>query len=245
MGWSPFDTSFASLSEPLRPLGDGKRRIQRLLFQYKANFVPLRDALPKVIVTLPLKKKCATVYPFLMKTFSIISLGILLALTSPSFALAAKLDLKPGLWEVSMKMKGDEATQLKTEMAKALAGLPAAQRKQAEAMMAAQGGADALMNRAVSTCYTKEGLEKPETLATDSEGDCQNKITEQTSKRIKVSFSCKDGTTGSGEWNLKSSTAYNGSMQMKRKTGGPLSINYAGKFLKADCGDVKPLTAKH
>lgn len=179
-----------------------------------------------------------------MKKLLLTSLSALLAFGTSSLALAAKLDLKPGLWEVTMKIKSAELSSMRAKSAKAFAELPAEERKRAEAAMASQGGADGWMNQTVTPCYTNEDLKKAEALTNDPEGNCQSKISEQTSKRIKISFKCRDGTAGNGEWNLKSSSAYDGFMQMDRKEGGPMTIKYAAKFLKADCGDTKPGSAK-
>ena len=53
---------------------------------------------------------------------------------------AAAQSLKPGLWEMHNKMGGNaQMDQAMAEMRKQLATMPADQRKQMEAMMAAQG----------------------------------------------------------------------------------------------------------
>jgi len=70
----------------------------------------------------------------------ILSTGFALTLLGSNFANAVAIGLKPGLWEVSTKMKrGDKEFDPQAEMKKSFEKMSPDQRKKMEAMMGKSG----------------------------------------------------------------------------------------------------------
>lgn len=165
--------------------------------------------------------------------------------------------IAPGLWEhtITMKMSGNPQMEegLK-RMQEQLASMPPEKRKQMEEMMARHGGTNlsgmtgmmAGKPTAVKVCIT------PEQAARDhiptSNGDCQQLDTQRSGKTMKVKFTCtrEDGSSmsGQGEYTLVSDKEHSGHMVMDGtgRQGQPIhmEVDQAGRWLGADCGDVKP-----
>jgi hypothetical protein len=166
----------------------------------------------------------------------------ILALVVPALAVAGPVPLKPGLWEIQMKIKKDgKEIDPQAQFEASLAKLPPDQRKQVEAMMA-KSGVGGLTGKGMKVCYTKEMFAKPENFGKDPRGQCSTTLNTQTSTKISMSFKCKDGSAGTGEWNMPTSTTYNGHMKFTRKAGEVSEFAQTGSFLGADCGTVKPMT---
>lgn len=163
--------------------------------------------------------------------------GLLLT-TAPAHA---TFDIKPGLWQVQMKMTLDgKAFEPMAEVKKALEKLSPEQRKQMEAMMAGNSQMP-IAKDGYRVCYTKEMLKNPGKVMEGTQS-CTTKITTQTSKKIAGSFDCpKEDAKGTFEWNAKSDSAYEGLMTGKTSKGKDTVIRYSGKFISADCGKVKPV----
>ena len=165
----------------------------------------------------------------------------------------AQQKMRPGLWENSISMKS-QSGQMEAAMAqaqKAMASLPAAQRKQMEQMMAAQGLGINVgpQGHSIKVCIT------PEQAAMDQipqQDGCTQKIQRVDANTMKVSFSCKGGqgdppTSGEGTVQFQSPTAYTGQFKIKTTgvNGKPDQIDMAqkGQWLSSDCGTIKPASA--
>lgn len=174
-----------------------------------------------------------------MKTLLLFT-AVSLALSLSAFA--AENPLKPGLWEMSSTMKmGDKKINPQLEMEKAVANLPAEQRKRMAEMMAKSGGGSNVSSGGwVKVCYTREMLARKD-FGTEARRECTSTIKEQTAKRMTVDFKCQDGSTGSGEWNFLSPALYDGKMKFVQKSGEKSEMTVSGRFIKDDCGDVKPI----
>lgn len=176
--------------------------------------------------------------------------SVFLALLLGSFAVAPALAqaLKPGLWEVRTKMGGNpEMEQAQAEMQKALAGMPAAQRKQMEEMMARQGvsiGAGTDGGMVTRVCISKD-MAAQRVPPVQTQGNCTTTITERSPSRMKARFTCTNpASSGEGEWTFQGDTAY--SMKMSTTSthkGQPLrsTMEAQGRWLGADCGTIAPL----
>jgi hypothetical protein len=168
---------------------------------------------------------------------------------SAALPLAAQT-LKPGLWQMQNKMSGNpELDQAMAEMQKQMASMPPEQRKQMEAMMAAQGvkmvpGA-AGGGMAVQMCMTKEMVERNE-LPVHQQGDCKTTTSGRTGNTMKVSFTCTNPpTTGEGQFTYLGNEGYTSRMTMRTQQNGKtetMTMEGSGKWLAADCGSVKPVT---
>jgi len=160
--------------------------------------------------------------------------------------------LAPGLWEHSMTMKSSDPrmTEGMARMQKELAAMPPEQRKQMEAMMAAQGmnlglaagaGGPAIVAK---VCLTPEQAARDE-MPPPSEGDCKQTSMQRSGNTLRMKFACtgKRQATGEGEYTLESPKAHHGRTVIDAQEGGKpvrMEMNHTGRWLAADCGAVKP-----
>ena len=177
------------------------------------------------------------------------------ALTLVASAAGAQ-SLKPGLWEITHKMqtsgdaKGhDRMAQMNQQMAK----MAPEQRKKVEEMMAkngakaGSGGPGGGMS--VRICMTKEMAERNE--VPSQQGDCKTTQQSRSGNTMKMAFSCsKPPSSGEGQVTFVSPEAYTTKMAMTSMTsmtsmasGKPQKIEMegSGKWLGADCGNIKPI----
>ena len=160
---------------------------------------------------------------------------------------AAAQSMKPGLWEIHNKMTGNpEIDQAMAEMQKQLAGMSPAERKQMEAMMGKHGvhmaAPSAGGGMAVQVCMTREMVERNEMPVQDG---CKSTIHQRSGNTIKHSFTCTNPpSSGEGQVTFSGDQAYTSKMAIKTVSGGKTettTMEGRGKWLKADCGNVKPL----
>lgn len=172
---------------------------------------------------------------------SIAAVSAALALALP----AGAQTLKPGLWEINNKMSGGEMDQAMAEMQKALAGMSPAERKQMEEMMARQGvkmapGAGGGM--AVQVCMTKEQVERNDM---PMEEGCRMTRNSRSGNTLKMAYTCtKPPSSGQGEVTFHSPEAYTSRMTVKTVEQGKtqtITMDATGKWLGANCGNVKPM----
>ena len=171
-------------------------------------------------------------------------IALFTAATVLAFALPAGAQtMKPGLWEINNKASGGQAGDAMAQMQKELAGMPPEQRKQMEAMLAQRGvqmapGAGGGM--AMRMCMTKEMVERNEVPTRDG---CTYTSQKGSGNTAKVAFSCKNPpSTGEGEVKF-TPESYTSHMTIRTTEGGrteTMVMDATGKWLKADCGNVKP-----
>ncbi len=169
-------------------------------------------------------------------------LGLLSVLLLAGPAWAQKL--APGLWENTSTMK-DSSPEGAARMAK----MPAEQRKMMEQMMAKQGGGDAMGMLAgkpttARVCITPEQAARDDTPSHDAR--CKSDSVERSGKTMRAKFSCSgdDKATGETEYTLTSDKAFSGRVVVTSTRQGQLNrmeITQTGRWLAADCGEVKPL----
>ena len=176
-----------------------------------------------------------------------------LALAAASvFATAAAAQatkLRPGLWEHSgtMKSQSGQMEAAMAEMQKSLASMPPEQRKQMEQMMAQQGvGMTPGGGHVVRICMTQQDVDMDQLPAQEG---CTQKVDRVGANTVKVAFQCKGGkgqppSSGEGTVTIESPTAYSGKHRFKttQENGRPEQIDMVqkGRWLGADCGQVKP-----
>ncbi|MCD6665391.1 MAG: DUF3617 domain-containing protein [Hydrogenophaga sp.] len=173
----------------------------------------------------------------------LLSLGLMALLSSVAHAQSTK----PGLWEINQKVGGNpEMDKAMAEMQQQLASMPPAQRKQMEQMMAAQGvklGQGGGMS--VQVCVTPEMAAQQE-VPVQKEGDCTTKVQSRSGNTMKVAFSCKNPpSSGEGTYVFRGDTGYDMKMLVKTTEGGKpvtTTMEGTGRWLGADCGNVKPIT---
>ena len=192
---------------------------------------------------------------------------ILLGLLSFSAVQAdVKMDLKPGLWENTVKLSGDGAQQMQAaytdemkqameDMKKQMANMPPEQRKMMEEAMAASGvqlkedgmvfdGGKVSMTKdatIVQNCVTQEELDKG--LLPESGENCKSTLTQVDKKRYKSTEVCtgESPSTSEGELELHSPTHYTGKGKTTHTIDGKaveMAFTMEGKWLGSDCGDV-------
>lgn len=145
----------------------------------------------------------------------------------------------PGLWEVTQKMGGNP------EMEKAMAAMPAAERKQMEADMGSKGmsmpgAGDG--GTVVKTCVSREMVDRPQI---PMQGDCTSSMVEKTGTSSRMKFTCTiTPSSGEGQFTFVNDKTYTMKMKINSMAGGKpqiMTIGGAGKWLGADCGSIKPL----
>jgi len=169
------------------------------------------------------------------------------ALAFSGAALAQSIQIKAGLWEHGYDMKSSDprVEAAMKQMQQSMASLPPDQRKMMEDMMAKQGVGIGPKGNTVRVCMTQADVERG---PSQPEPGCT-----QTSKRNgnawSMSFQCKGPppSSGEGQVTLLSPTAYQGQFDIRVvEDGKPMKMQMSqrGKWLGADCGNVKPISSR-
>jgi hypothetical protein len=171
------------------------------------------------------------------RALTAVALGIILA--SPA---QAAPELRPGLWEHTMEMKGgmQEAMQ---QMQKQLENMPPAQRKRMEQMMQGQGIPFANGPQTFKTCLSEETAKRG--YVPDKDGRCQHEITEEDGNTLSFEVTCKGNppSTGHGTYTYHSPTSFSGKSVITTTANGrnqTTTITQSGKWLSSDCGGRTP-----
>jgi hypothetical protein len=168
-------------------------------------------------------------------------------LAATSFAAEAQ-SMKPGLWEIHNKSDNPQMAADMAEMQKQMAQMPPEQRKQMEAMMAQRGvkmaaGSDGAM--VMQVCMTKEMAERNDVPMQDG---CRMTKQERSGNTMKMAFVCTNPpSSGEGQVTFHGPEAYASRMTVRSTEQGrtdAITMESSGKWLKADCGSVKPVATK-
>jgi hypothetical protein len=125
----------------------------------------------------------------------------------------AAMEMKPGLWEMSLKLIDGSGREIDA------------------AQIAEKGATNKI-------CYTKEMINNPG--KSISGKDCHTKIKTKTKTELVSSYTCKDGIKGTMEFKLKDPKSFIMTTHTEYQDK-EIGMKYYGKFLSSDCGDVKPL----
>jgi hypothetical protein len=165
-----------------------------------------------------------------------------LSLAAVVSAQSPLLDVKLGLWEITMKtnMGGAAAAQMPKMSDEDLAKLPPATRAQIENAMKAASGAP----MTIKQCMTKEKLEKNALGAQQrANQNCTQTVTKNTKTVMEANVVCTNpASTGSVHMEATSTTSYQGTVHSKSTERGremEVTMEMSGKWVGADCGDVK------
>jgi hypothetical protein len=177
--------------------------------------------------------------------FAIAAAAVLAAAALP----AAAQTLRPGLWELTNKMQGGsgQMQNAMAQMQKQLASMPPEQRRVIEEQMAKSGvkmaPAGPAGGMSVRICMTREMAEKNEVPA--QHGDCKTTSQSRSGSTMKMAFACTNPpSSGEGEVTFASPQAYTSRMTINTQVEGKpekVTMEGSGKWLAADCGDVKPI----
>jgi len=169
-----------------------------------------------------------------------------LALCASALGAQAKAT-KPGLWEVTSKMGGSaEMDKAMAQMQQQMASMPPEQRKQMEAMLAKQGmGMTAAPGGVLSKmCITKDMVERSQ-MPVQTQGDCAITTSNKNSTGMKFKFTCASPlSSGEGQHTFMGDSAYTMKMKINTTQQGKqaaTTMNSSGKWLGADCGNIKPI----
>ncbi|HEY8048326.1 MAG TPA: DUF3617 domain-containing protein [Ramlibacter sp.] len=166
---------------------------------------------------------------------------------------ASAQNVKPGLWESTHTTQFSGNSDQQQKMAQAqqqIANMPPEQRKMMEEMMKQRGMS--LNVRSGGTAMTVKYCMTPEMAARKDvpaqRGDCKTTHEPMGPGKMKIAFTCANPpSSGEGEITFASAEAY--SMKMVVNTtvqGRPEKMNMesTGRWLGADCGDVRPFTGR-
>jgi len=176
---------------------------------------------------------------------------LLIAIAVTAYAVSASAqDLKPGLWQVTSKMTSasGEMEKAAAEVQQQMASMSPEQRKMMEGMMAKQGvklGAGGPGEMLTKICMTQEMVERNELPA--QQGNCKNVTQPRSGDTVKMTFVCTDpASSGEGQYTIVSPEVYTTKMVVRTTAQGKpetTNIDASGKWLAADCGNVKPMRA--
>lgn len=169
------------------------------------------------------------------------------ALAATAACAASAQTLKPGLWQVTHNMQtgSGQMEQSMAQMQKEMAALPPDQRKMMEQMMAKQGvKAGPGGGMSMKICMTREMVERNDI---PMDGDCKTTHQSRSGNTMKMAFSCSNPpSTGEGQVTFASPEAYTMKMAVSTKVDGKpekMNMSGSGKWLGADCGNIKPPVA--
>ncbi len=187
---------------------------------------------------------------FLLCLIFLLLMFFLISLTSVAVFGADKpgaLNLKEGLWEVSVTSSGGMGGM----PADALAKLPPEQRARVEEMMKQKGVSMNGNTTVVKNCVTKEKIAKGIAFATSNkEEHCTHTFVNSSSSHYEAKFHCDklgkgDDKTVDGTTTLDIVNADNikGSTHIVTSKGQgqdvAMDMNFTSKYLGASCGDIK------
>jgi Protein of unknown function (DUF3617) len=174
--------------------------------------------------------------------------ALLTALMTMSAACAQAQTQAPGLWEHSFTMKSQngEMERAQAEMQKQMAAMPPEQRQKIEAMMASRGVKMGASGTSVKFCLSKEQAARP--AEPRMTGDCTQSDVKRSGNTMSYKFACTkpQPVTGEGQVSYAGDKAYTGTSSMTTQVQGrsqQMTMEMAGKWLAADCGDLKPVGA--
>lgn len=174
----------------------------------------------------------------------IVALAALLVICTASQAQS----MKPGLWEIRQQAQLDPEMQAQMEEArKQMAAMPPEQRKMMESMMAQRGMSIDMAGggTTMKVCVSKEQAERDEPPVNDK-SDCKHDI-KRSGNVVHMRFACSDPPSqGEGDVTITSPQAYSMKMRVTTQDDGKprtMAMNGTGRWLGAECGNIKPSNA--
>jgi hypothetical protein len=163
------------------------------------------------------------------------------ALTARSADTITPLNVKPGLWEMSVTHSMSGAVPISDDK---LAKLTPEQRARVEAAMG-QAGLGAPATDVHKECVTKEKLEKDRAFGSDRKG-CTRTILTSSSTKLEAKMHCEEDqrkTDGTLFLEVVSSDNVKGNMDATVSSGSRtmnMHFTFNSKYLGSNCGDVQP-----
>jgi hypothetical protein len=165
-------------------------------------------------------------------------------------AIAAGMNLKPGLWEIKVVKQVVDGRDMSAQMAaaasqmqQAMANMPPEQRAKMQAMLPSTGMGS---NGGFRICVSPE-MAKRNTPIVDKDGHCQPTTVNHSGNQTSYEFSCgSNGSTrqGKGQITTVGDVVTNVSDVTTTGAGGATHVMHNEtemRFVGTDCGDVKPI----
>ena len=176
-----------------------------------------------------------------MRNKLFLALIVLCSLTLCATDKITPLNVKEGLWEMTVTHSMSGMPAMPAISPDALAKMPPEQRARVEAMM--KGGASTDVRQ---ECITKEKLEKHSAFS-NNRGDCTRTVVNSTGSKLEVKIHCVEkqaSIDGTLVLEAVSPDSVKGTMQMQSATntnGHTMNMNFtfSSKYLDPACGDVK------
>jgi hypothetical protein len=175
-----------------------------------------------------------------MRTNHLVAVIFFLAVALSAADNIAPLNVKEGLWEVTVTHSMSGMPAMPNIPPDALAKMPPDQRARVEAMMNGQPSTDVRKE-----CITKEKLEKHSAFSANR-GDCTRTIVSSTGSKLELKFHCEEKQSSSdGTFLMEAIGSDNvkGTMHSVVKTSSGKTMNMdftiTSKYLGPACGDVQ------
>ncbi len=149
------------------------------------------------------------------------------------------LNVKEGLWEITVTHSMSGMPAIANIPPDALAKMPPEQRARVEAAM--KGGPSTDVRK---ECITKEKLEK-HSVFSNNRGDCTRTVVNSTGSKLEVKIHCEEkqaSTDGTLVLETAGSDHVKGTMQSVTNANGHtmnMNFTFSSKYLGPACGDVK------
>jgi hypothetical protein len=156
--------------------------------------------------------------------------------------------VKPGLWEVTMTSFDADGKPMPQPQQAAMARMSPEARARMADMMKARGVSMPDENGAMKVCLTKDSFESGQWQQVASDAGCSTNYSSTTASSWKWHTSC----TGSLKSESDGESAFNGAESYRTKVTSTVTVAgtprtssrvMQGKWLGANCGDIKPVTA--
>lgn len=155
--------------------------------------------------------------------------------------------VKPGLWETTMSQLDANGKAMPAPGMEAFAKMSPAARAQMAEMMKGRGVQMPDEHGAMKSCLTKDSLDSGAWQQVASEAGCTTTYSQRSGTAWKWHTSCTSIKSESdGEMTFTGSEAYRTTMRITATVGGKTTTStriIEGKWLGANCGDIKPLAA--
>lgn len=162
-----------------------------------------------------------------------IRLALLVFLALPLFVHADSLDIKSGLWEISMSTTITGALM----PAAAMENVPSAQRAKIEAAMRARAGK--VNTQTHRSCVTQEDLDRGEFIKSEDE-NCKRNIVEQNARRFEAEDVCGPPEPAKTHITFAAKTpeSYTATMDRAQAEGGSVHVEMNGRWIAAACSEA-------
>ena len=183
-----------------------------------------------------------------MPTKLIFCLIVLLPLALFAADKPTMLNVKEGLWEVTVTHSSNGMPGMPTD---ALASLPPEQRARVEEMMKQKGMTMNGNSTVVKSCVTKEKIEKGMAFAAENKGNnCTRTIVNSSASHFEVKYHCDDTAKDGKKTTIDGATTVDvvngdstkGTSHIVSNSDGRtmnMDMTFTSKYMGSACGDIK------